>query len=153
MILWNETVTDRTWNDVKRILNLLEKGWKNFTKDEKTEWLSGMKGALNVSDVKRIQNNIQLLSDVLEIGLFVSSVPEFLTQRFCEEILSNTELIRKAYCIYTTTPATPTLPLNTYEKWNDIEKILTDVYTILLNNFHYYCGNEIYAGEDSGLLL
>lgn len=51
------------------------------------------------------------------------------------------------------TPQTPSMPVNTYQKMNDIEKILDDVYGILLNNFNYYCGSEIYAGDDTGLLL
>lgn len=55
--------------------------------------------------------------------------------------------------IHGDTPKTPSMPVNTYQKMNDIEKILDDVYGILLNNFNYYCGSEIYAGDDTGLLL
>lgn len=153
MILWLETVTDRSQSDINRIRELLEKGWQNFTEEEKTEWSNGIKGALNMSDLERIQNNIQLLSDVLEIGLAVSTVPELPTESFFDQIIQNTEDIRNAYCIHASTPVTPQEPLNTYQKWNDIERILTDVYTILLNNFYYYCGNEIYAGDSTGLLL
>lgn len=153
MILWMEPVTDRAQSDVERIRELLEKGWQHFNESEKAEWYAGMKGALNASDLVRIQNNIQLLSDVLEIGLTVSEVPELPTQNFYRQIIRNTESIRNAYCIHKTTPEVPEEPLNTYQKWNDIEKILADVYMILLNNFYYYCGNEIYSGEDTGLLL
>lgn len=153
MILWMDTVTDRKQSDVERIRELLEKGWENFTEGEKTEWCAGMKGALNASDLDRVQNNIQLLSEVLEIELNVSDTPEFPTKAFFDEIITNTEAIRNAYCIHDTTPVTPQEPLNTFQKWNDIEKILTDVYEILLNNFYYYCGNDIYAGEETGLLL
>lgn len=153
MLLWKQTVTDRTQGDVNRVLELLEKGWQNFSDEEKNEWKDGLKGALNVSDLERIQNNIQLLSDVLEIGLNVSVVPELWTESFFQEILDNVEVIRKAYTVYTFTPQTPQMPLSTYEVWNDIEQILTDVHTILLNNFCYYCGNEIYAGDETGLLL
>lgn len=152
MLLWQNPVTDRTQSDVERVLELLKKGWQNFTDDEKTEWNVGMKGALNASDLERVQNNIQLLSDVLELDLSVPAVPEPPDETFYELIRSNTSCIRGAYCIHSTTPETPDAPLNTYSKWNDIEKILADVYEILLNNFHYYCG-EIYAGEDTGLLL
>lgn len=153
MLLWQETVTDRSQSDVNRVLELLEKGWQNFSDNEKTEWSNGLKGAMNTADYERIQNNIQLLSDVLEIGLTVSAVPEPPTASFFDEILQNVTAIREAHPAYTTTPENPTHPLNTYSKWNDIEKILTDVYTILLNNFCYYCGSEIYAGDETGLLL
>ena len=153
MLLWIEAVTDRSQNDVYRVLELLEKGWKNFTDSEKREWSAGMKGSLNISDLTRIQNNIQLLSDVLELNLTVSDVPEIPTVTLFDEIRENTGKIRSAYCIHSTTPTVPEEPVNTFEKWTDIEKILSDVYEILLNNFHYYCGTEIYAGESSGLLL
>lgn len=153
MILWQNPVTDRTQDDVERVLKLLEKGWQNFSDEEKTEWSAGMKGALNATDLERIQNNIRLLSDVLELDLSVSAVPEIPDEIFYEAVRVNIASIRGAYCIHTTTPETPEAPLNTFSKWNDIERILADVYEILLNNFHYYCGSEIYAGDDIGLLL
>jgi hypothetical protein len=111
-----------------------------------------MRGALNVSDLSRIQNNIQILIDVLEINTTVAEIPEFINTSFLDNIIKNVELIRKAYMIYTHTPKTPSHPLNTFSKWNDLEKILDDVYTILNSNFHYHCG-DIYAGESIGLLL
>lgn len=153
MILWKDAVTDRRQSDVEYVLDLLEKGWENFTDDEKTAWNNGLKGAQNRSDYERIQNNIQLLSDVLELKLTVNEVPENPTTTFFKNVLDNTETIRGAYCIHNTTPVTPKAPINTYQKVNDIEQILFDVYEILLNNFHYYCGNEIYAGDSTGLLL
>ena len=153
MLLWKLTVTDRSETDVHRILELLKKGWMNFSELEKEEWKTDLKGALNKSDLERIQNNIQLLSDVLELDLKVSAVPEIPNKVFFDEVIANTESIRNAYCIHADTPVTPSQPLNSFIKWNDIEKILDDVYNILLNNFHYYCGNEIYAGDEIGLLL
>ena len=153
MILWKDAVTDRRQSDVEYVMELLEKGWENFTDDEKAAWNNGLKGAQNRSDYERIQNNIQLLSDVLELELIVNEVPENPTPTFFKNVLDNTETIRGAYCIHDTTPSTPKAPINTYQKVNDIEQILFDVYEILLNNFHYYCGNEIYAGDSTGLLL
>ena len=153
MLLWKQPVTDRSENDVKRVFEFLQKGWQSLSESEKNEWNNGLKGSLNTSDLERVQNNIQLLSDVLELGLNVSLVPEVPTSSFYDEIWQHTEQIRGAYMIHNTTPEVPERPLNTFEKWNDIEQILSDVYGILLNNFNYYCGNEIYAGEETGLLL
>lgn len=301
MLMWQTAITDRSQSDVERVLELLEKGWQNFSDDEKAEWNKDMKGALNMSDLLRIQNNVSLLKDVLELdmevfmlgknmipypyyhttrtqdgitftdngdgtvtvgagtataqtdfqfkhisttdqsgGIFVedgvvytlsgcpkggsgtsfcihtnyiknsgwynygrdygngltftgngrkatflirifkgavikepitfkpmlvphNSVsvyepylgrnPYVQTEEVYAKILENVETIRSAYCIHSTTPKTPTAPLSTFQKWNDIERILTDVHEILLNNFHYYCGSEIYAGDDTGLLL
>lgn len=55
MLLWQQAVTDRAQSDVDRVLELLEKGWQNFTDDEKTEWSDGMKGAINTSDLGKRQ--------------------------------------------------------------------------------------------------
>lgn len=151
--LWIEPVTDRSMKDVTRVKELLGKGWKYFSEEERTEWLGNLKGALNISDLVRIQNNIQLLSDVLAIDLTVEEVPEIPNEKFYNQLIVNVEAIRNAYCIHADTPKTPSSPLNSYSKWNNIEKILQDVYRILLNNFYYYCGNEIYAGDAAGLLL
>ena len=139
MLVWMQTVTDRSQSDVDRVLELLQKGWERFSADEKTEWLAGMKGALNRSDMERIQNNTQLLSDVLELNLAVADVPEHPNETFLTAVLHNTEIIRNANMIHSDTPQTPSMPVNTYQKMNDIEKILDDVYGILLNNFNYYC--------------
>lgn len=153
MLLWIETITDRKASDIERVRELLVKEWKNFSEEEKEEWRAGMKGCLNRSDLERIQNNIQLLADVLELGIATKDIPEIPSKPFYDEILINVEAIRNAYCIHSDTPNTPSEPLNSFQKWNDIEKILADVHEILLNNFFYYCGNELYAGESMGLLL
>lgn len=153
VLLWKNAVTDRTQSDVERVVELLKKGWQSFTHEEKETWQKGLKGSLNRADLERIQNNVQLLSDVLELDLVVEEIPEIPKVNFYNTLATNVEAIRGAYCIHADTPPTPQAPLNTYEKWNDIEKILLDVYGILLNNFSYYCGNEIYAGDATGLLL
>lgn len=153
MRLWETPITDRTQSDVDRVVELSKKDWSEFSAEDKASWLDGEKGAINKSDLDRIQNNIQLISDVLELGFVVTETPTIPTQSFFDEILRNTEVIRTAYMIHADTPKTPSAPLNTYQKWNDIEKILDDVHGILLNNFNYFCGNEIYAGDDTGLLL
>ena len=153
VLLWKNAVTDRTQSDVECVRELLKKGWQSFTEEEKETWQSGLKGALNRIDLERIQNNVQLLSDVLELDLVVEEVPEIPKENFYNIMVTNVEAIRKAYCIHVDTPLTPQTPLNTYQKWNDIEKILLDVYEILLTNFSYYCGSEIYTGDLFGLLL
>ena len=153
VILWKNAVTDRSQSDVEHAMELLKKGWQSFSQEEKEEWQDGLKGALNRADLERIQNNIQLLSDVLELDLAVEAIPDIPKINFYNTLVQNVEVIRGAYCIHSNTPSTPNAPLNTYQKWNDIEKILLDVYEILLNNFSYYCGNEIYAGDATGLLL
>lgn len=134
MAQWKNAVTDRSQNDIERVRELFKKGWQNFTQTEKDEWLNGIKGALNKIDLERIQNNIQLLSDALELNLTVDAIPEIPKANFYNMLVKNVEAIRGAYYIYKSTPLTPELPLNTYQKWNDIEKILLDVYENIQNN-------------------
>lgn len=155
LIEWKREVTNRSQSDVFRIKALLEKGWISMDDSERTEWLSGMKGSLNRSDLERIENNVQLLSDVLELDLttYFDEIPDIPTQTYFSTLLSNVESIRNAYSIHQTTPVTPEAPVNSFEKINAIEQILADVHGILLNNFSYYCGTEIYSGELTGMLL
>ena len=92
MLVWMQTVTDRSQIDVDRVLELLQKGWDNFNVDEKTEWLAGMKGSLNRSDMQRIQNNTKLLSDVLELNVTVADVPERPNETFLTAVLHTRRL-------------------------------------------------------------
>lgn len=40
MLVWMQTVTDRSQSDVDRVLELLQKGWDKFNVDEKQNGLS-----------------------------------------------------------------------------------------------------------------
>ena len=153
--LWIDAITDRSQQDINRILELLAKvDFESFTSEEQNEWLLGEKGALNRYDLERIKNNIELLNEVLVLPTTIPAIPELPKIDFYDCILADVEAIRTAGPKKTTTPDTPTQPLNTFQKWNDIERILFDVYDLLLNNFHYYCGgDQLYAGASTGLLL
>ena len=59
-------IFDRTAEDVSILKSLLEKGYDNFTDEEKVLWQSDLKGALNASDLYRIEKNISVLLE--EIG-------------------------------------------------------------------------------------
>lgn len=154
MALWSEPIIDRTEADVTRATHLLERGWENLKIPERIEWMAGLKGALNTSDLMRIENNVQVISDVLELSLdtYADNIPEFATDTYFAKLLSNLDVIKAAIKAHSDTPAVPLDPINTYQKVNDIEKILSDIYEILCSNFHYYTG-EIYAGDSIGYLL
>ncbi len=152
--IWQEAITDRSQADVNRVLELLAKiKFETFTDDEKAEWLTDSKGALNTSDLLRIKNNIELLAEVLELDLTISNVPDIPKESYYTELLHNVAAIREAGITFSSTPTVPQAPLNTYDKWNDIEKILEDIYNVLMNNFHYFCGEQLYAGDTVALLL
>lgn len=154
MALWSEPVIDRTESDVARAKYMLERGWANLKPSEQIEWRVGLKGALNTKDLNRIENNVQVISDVLELSLetHADSVPEFATDTYFANLLSNLDVIKTTIKAHSDTPAVPVEPINTYQKVNDVEKILSDIYEILCSNFHYYSG-EIYAGDSIGYLL
>ena len=151
---WITPVTDRTQEDVDRVRALISKGWGSMTDEEKEEYSAGLKGCLNRGDMERIENNIQILLDVLEIDSesHVCSIPGFPAENYFEDMKNNVAAIRAGYCIHSDTPPVPELPYNTWAAYNDIEKILLDVYEVVSAQFNYYPG-EIYAGEETGLLL
>lgn len=151
---WMPPVTDRTQADVDHARALITTGWENLTADQKSEYLAGLKGCLNISDLFRIENNIQILIDVLELEntSHVGAVPEFPTDTYFSDMQSNVSAIRAAYCVHADTPTVPELPYNTWEKINAVERILADVYEVLSAQFVYYTG-EIYSGESIGLIL
>ena len=101
------------------------------------------------------KNNIQILLDVLEIdsSSYVEAVPEFPTSAYFEQMRNNVTAIRNGYAVHVDTPEVPELPFNTWQKFNDIEKILADVYEVVASQLRYYAGSEIYAGDTVGLLL
>lgn len=152
--VWVQPVTDRTQADIDRAKRLIAGGWQAMTDAEKQEYLSGLKGCMNSSDFERIENNVQILLDVLEIDAFshVGNIPEFPKESYFADMKVNVALIRNGYGAHSDTPQVSELPYNDWQKYNDIEKILADVYETVSSQFHYYAG-EIYAGEETGLLL
>lgn len=151
---WIEPVTDRTQVDVSRAREIILLEWQNMTADQKEEYLAGLKGCMNRADFERIENDIQILIDVLELEneSHVGAVPEFPTDAYFRDMETNVAAIREAYTVHADTPPVPARPYNTWQKYNDIEQILADVYEVLSAQFHYYAG-EIYAGDVTGLLL
>lgn len=149
-------VYDRTQADVDRVLELKQKGWNNLSAEEKAEWLSGrMKGALNLSDLKRIENDCYVIAQLLRIELTTrkDNLPRYPNTAYFDTMLANVETLRSAGYKYVETPEIPAQPINSYQQLNDIERILHDVYEVFNTNYVYYAGGEIYAGDTIGLLL
>lgn len=155
---WFVFIYDREEKDVLRVKELNGKYLdRTITKEEKEEWMAGIKGALNVLDLQRIEWNTRLIGEFELLKLTVKikgwkhgdipKVSDFV------RILDNVQKIRAAWALMSGTPNTPTQPLTTYQKWNDIEKIMHDI------SFTYgrsvedisYCG-ELYAGEGTGTI-
>ena len=159
---WIDPIYDRTQADVDRVKELNNIGYFNMTTEQQQEWLTDLKGALNRSDLVRIENDIQILSDVLELDLdtYDGHIPEIPNTAYYKTMRENVQEIRDSGYIHTDTPTTPHSPLNGYTKINDIEKILRDVYKVLNDTFYHFCHSTattpyggVYAGEEIGLLL
>lgn len=156
-----EFVYDRTQEDVDRVKELNNKYIKGtITDEEKLEWSQGingsigLKGAFNLCDINRVERNTRIIAGLVSVATEVKEweygdiprVGDFL------RIRENVQKIRETLFLLSDTPQTPIQPLNTYKKWNDIERILHDVYYVYMRiqNSYYYCDTEIYAGEGIG---
>lgn len=155
MLLWQTPIVDRTQTDVDEVNALKGIAWDDMTETQKTAWNKGLKGALNESDLERIENNIHLLSEVLELGLvtYDGNIPYIPNLSYWSNLILNVSTIRKSYSVHSGTPSVPVEPINTFSKVNDIEKILLDIYEIILTNFYYESIDELMMGDEVGLVL
>ena len=150
-------VTDRTEADVSRYSELRDKGWAEMTTAEKAEWVAGMKGAYNASDLNRVASAMAYLSQRFASAGYsvpVSSPTDWANGDIprkddLDTYLDDLRRIRAALAVMDTTPSAPgSMDYLTWAKANDIEKILVDVDDalgrLLLSPFY---SGEIYSGE------
>lgn len=154
-------IFDRTQEDVDRVIELNKKYLNGtITWDEMREWNNGtngrpgLKGAFNLSDINRIEGNIDIISKIFIVTADVKEwkLGDIPRTSDYQRIRKNTKKIHALSFVRSDTPEVPDSPLNTFQKWNDIEKILYDAYDIYvrLKNSYYYCGTELCAGEGIG---
>lgn len=114
------------------------------------------KGFINASDVERVETNTELIAGYIAVPVTVKKnwkIGDLPRVSDFKRIRDNVEKIRSGYVIRADTPETPVQPLNTWQKWNDLEQILYDIFWIYFNNLNNkdYCG-EISAGEEIGVI-
>ena len=56
--------------------------------------------------------------------------------------------IREEHQVYSTTPDIPNFPLNTYQKWNDIEQIIDDIFNLWQTDTYWHAGEGLYADNE-----
>ncbi|MCM1190778.1 MAG: hypothetical protein NC541_16000 [bacterium] len=153
--VWIEPVTDRSAADVERARSLCNTGWETMTAEQREEFRGDLKGCLNRGDLERIENNMQILLDVLETGRDsnLGSIPEIPDTAYFEGMQENVAAVREGGLIHADTPIVPELPYNSWQKYNDLERILADAYEVVSSQFHHYAGGEIYSGDETGFLL
>lgn len=150
-------IYNRTQEDVDRVKELNEKYQnRTITDEEKQEWNTNMIGALNVFDIERVEYNADFIAyffgKQLDTRVWrMGDIPRVSDYRRIRENVAELRDMFPATML--SIPLVPECPLNTWQKWNAIEKILYMLYTMhmgMTENLHY-CDTEIYAGEgDAG---
>ena len=140
-------ITDRTQEDVDRLIylrNVILNGTN--TQEEWEEYQYNSKGALNYADLERIEGNIQILGELLEVQLVSMVRGDIPRIPYFKNVLQNVKIIRDSVYHFPSTPKVPQMPLNTFQKINDIEQILLDAYLVYTANksSKYYAGVEVY---------
>lgn len=150
-------ITDRTQADVSYVARLAAKGWSGMTEDEKSQWMLGLKGAYNATDLNRVGNAVTYVAGRLEeagyapdidpkIDWTVSDIP---TGSQMETYLDNVRALRNAF---TVPDSVPTVPADmeglTYQEANDIERIILAIDTLITNMMDaWFYSNEVFCGE------
>ena len=133
---WIEPVTNRTLDDVLARNEL---------------------GVLNASDLNRIDGNMQELAKNLGITIAPaknwtnSSIPVVSDY---ERIINSTKAVRSALKVPEPMPEVPTMPLNSFDKYNAIEKIQLMLYTQyrILQDAKIFAGEGYYSGDKIGVI-
>ena len=150
-------ITDRTAADVNRWKMLHDKGWEAMTAAEQAEWLKGMKGSYNHTDMNRVESAVRELTVRFKakgITLPVSTKTDWTqtswpTKNDMGRYFENVAVIREAVGLDLGTPTAPNTAVSfDYKKANDIETILAAVDTWLdrIEMAQMYSG-DLYLGE------
>ena len=135
-------VTDRTQADVERVRELAAKGFSAMTSDEQAEWLAGMKGAYNASDLNRVGTALNYLAGRLAsiCGKSITwtaktdwAVTDIITASQAEAYRKQVQSIRDALAYPAGTPDAPELGRLNYTGANDIERILKLCEDLIVN--------------------
>ena len=127
-------IFDRTQNDIEAARNLIETKVKTFGELTADEILSLERGTLTINTLNRIEEKQIELNELINAeGNYNTNIINRLwsyTDIFDEanfsRIVTNCEVLKKAFFEYTDTPATPCAVYH-FENINSIEKILFDL--------------------------
>lgn len=129
---WTQPITDRTILDIDKLQEYDEIGYIYLRQEQQEEWLLGMKGALNASDLNRIESNQQYILNLLSSQYSLSFKTNWQMTDFVEDsdenrILSNLRTLMQPFDLDAQMVA-PDKPLNYFEKINQIESIILQMY-------------------------
>lgn len=129
MSVW---ITDRSQGDIDHLKLIYSKATNGtWTDEEKAEWISGMKGAIDYRDFSRIEAGISELASLLGANVDVKTdwgVNGYLTTSDASRWLSNIESIRMKNSGSAQIATTPTsMSRLSFETMNQIESILANI--------------------------
>ena len=150
-------ITDRTRADVDRVKSLLAKGFNNMTAGEIEEFLAGMKGAYNATDLNRVESAVEYVAQRLSAAGFYPvlstktswSLEDFPTVAEMRRYLDNIRFLRSRLPMDSTVPPVPDdMNRLTHEEANNLEKILLSIDDVItkISQAWLYSG-DIYSGE------
>lgn len=150
-------IINRSQADVSRWKTFHDKGLNAMTEAELSEWLAGMKGSYNFTDLNRVGGAMQYLSarfNSYGYSVSVSSrtnwaMTDIPRQTDMETYLADVRTLRGVVAMLDTTPQTPeSMALLDWSKANNIEKILVDVEDTLnrMQAAWFYAG-DLFSGE------
>lgn len=148
MSVW---ITDRSQGDIDHLKLIYSKATNGtWTDEEKAEWLSGMKGAIDYRDFSRIEAGISKLASLLGANVDVKTdwnINGYLTTSDATRWLSNIESIRSKNSGDAKTAPTPTsMDRLGFETMNQLESILSDIESIAKTYVTF--SGEYMTGED-----
>lgn len=157
-----EFIDYREQYDVDLVKDLTSKYQADIiTEEEKAIWDQNLIGALNLVDLQRNEFNLYCVSTIYDLELNTKynaitdtyNIPEIPRPSYYIDLYNNLVAARTGGHIYVDTPEVPSRPFNTYQKWNDIEKLLKDLYyrgIQALEGYHYT--GELYSGETISII-
>ena len=123
-------IIDRTKKDVDWAKHLNEKiANRTATAEEKAEWLSGLKGSYNYTDLNRVESAVSDLAGYLGVTLETKTnwtATDEINGNNMSRFVSNLQEIKKRYFAATSIPGN--MSGFSYESANNIEKMLMEAY-------------------------
>lgn len=145
-------ITNRTEQDVDRVKILAAKAWQDMTAEERTEWLSPMKGSYNYTDLNRVEEAVAYVGEQLARYGYLTYRPvvrswsseDIPTESDLARYFGNVAALRQAIAVW---PSTPVVPGGAGKfganEANALEQILVDVDQILT----YISAAWFYSGD------
>ena len=151
-------IFDRSQTDVEHANALVLKmqSGETLTEEEQTEYMAGLKGRYNVSDINRVNGAVRYVYGILSSLGYIATISavdisqgDIVTETYVTTYINNIRNLYNVFVHFDTTPEPPTMDdWIDYLTANNIEKILTDLNDLaerIVASVRY--SNTFYAGE------